>query len=101
AKGKIAAAISDKGLRPGKEIQKPLVKSRAEIAVLVPVRSEPGKVVSPVGWNAYRLIVESGAGRGIKRPGEPITKKDGAECGPPPFGRLEAEQKKEWISEPD
>src|SRR5581483_8829885 len=65
AEREIAAAVKNERPYTREEVQEPLVERVAQIGVLVPVRHETGVIVSPVGRDAYGLVIEAGAGYGI------------------------------------
>ena len=51
AQCRVTAAIAQKRLHAGEQVQKPSVKRPGQVAVLVPVRGESAGMVRPVGWN--------------------------------------------------
>ncbi len=55
----------------------------------------------PIGGNADRGIVEARAGSWIERPGQPVSKQDGAESNPLIAGGTEGQQEEEGVSQAD
>src|SRR5439155_13314591 len=103
AERKVSAVVRDKRTLAREQVQKPLVEGITEVVVLVPVRQETGVIVPemPGGADAYRSPVETGSGKGIEGPGQPVARQNCGQCPPSPAWRTETQHEQERVAEPD
>ncbi len=76
AEGQITALVVDKRLRSWKQVEKPLIESMSQVAVLVPMRGEAAEVVTPVRGHADCRVIEIAPGAGYKRPSQPVAEQN-------------------------
>src|SRR5271163_2175012 len=101
AQGKVAAVVEHEWVFARKEVQEPHIEGLPKVAVLIPVGAKPGVEVMPIGGHANRGVVEIRAGSRIERPGQPISKKEGAERNPLVAGWPEGQQEEKGIAQAD
>ncbi len=101
AQRQVAALVEHERVLAREQVQEPNIEGLAEVAVLVPVGAKAGVKMMPIRGDSNRGVVEVRAGQRIERPGQPVSKKDGAQRDPLLARRAEGQQKQEGVPQAD